>query len=277
MEMILINNNIQEKYLNSLVDEIKSKTNNKDDEARIAISLVQHIPYDTNGATTGNLNNKYPYEVVYSKTGVCAEKSRLLAFMLKELGYGVALFNYETESHMTVGIKCPSQYAYKNTGYCFVEADDPSIITYSEGDYGPTGLIKLTSTPDVYVVSDGNSFDSVSEEYNDAQQWKMIYALSESSGGFLDTGNYYTWQSLVNKYGIETKSSQVAPTVTSICSGQTCNGQCYESCPVGSTFKCDTTGATCIPNNAIECNGQYYTPCPVGYAFVCTTYGGICQ
>lgn len=201
LELRFLNQSKQKEYLVALVDQIKSKVNVKDDQLRIAVSLVQKIPYDYAGARSNNLYNKYPYEVVYEKTGVCGEKARLLAFILRELGYGVVLFDYEAQRHMAVGVKCPSKYAYSNTGYCFIETASPTIITDYESDY--VGVGKL-STPEVLNVSDGLSFDSVSEEYNDAIQLRGLYILSESSGGFLDPGNYYTWQSLVNKYGIIT-------------------------------------------------------------------------
>jgi hypothetical protein len=199
--MKYLDNNIQKKYLIVLVEKIKEKEDNEDDQARIAISLVQHIPYDWEEFNSINLEGRYPYEVIYDKKGVCGEKSQLLAFILRELGFGVVLFEYEIENHMAVGIKCPSQYSYEDSGYCFIETSAPSIITDSEGDY--VGVGKLSSTPDIITISDGKSFDSVSEEYNDAQEWNRINKLSESSGGYLDSYNYYRWKTLVNKYGIE--------------------------------------------------------------------------
>jgi hypothetical protein len=201
LELRFLDQNEQNKYLKNLVDIIKSKTSNLDEQARIAISLVQKIPYDWEGFITNDLNNRYPYEVLYDKKGVCAEKARLLVYILRELGFGVVLFNYKTERHMAVGIKCPLQYSYKNSSFCFIETAAPSIITYSEGDY--VGVGKLSSTPDIIIISDGKSFNSVSEEYNDAQEWKRLNELSKSSGGYLDSYNYYKWQALVNKYGIE--------------------------------------------------------------------------
>jgi hypothetical protein len=183
------------------VEIIKSQTSNSDEQARIAVSLVQKIPYDWEGFRTNDLNDRYPYEVLYDNKGVCGEKARLLAFILRDLGFGIVLFNYETESHMAVGIRCPSQYSYENSSYCFIEAAAPSIITDAERDY--VGVGKLSSTPSMISINDGKSFDSVSEEYNDVQEWNRINKLSESSGGTLDSYNYYKWQTLVNKYGIE--------------------------------------------------------------------------
>jgi hypothetical protein len=187
----------QRKLLRGLVDQIKSETNDSDEQVRIAVSLVQHIPYDWEGLTTNSLNNRYPYEVIYDNKGVCGEKSKLLAFILRELGYGVVLFEYSNENHMAVGIKCPKEYSYLNSGYCFIESTSPTIITDSEGEY--LGAGKLNSIPTVISISDGISFNSVSEEYNDAQEWNKIGNM----GSVLNNYWYGRWYKLVNKYGME--------------------------------------------------------------------------
>ncbi len=198
LELKFINDDKQKEYLIELVNVIKSKMDIKDNQARIAISLVQKIPYDN---VIANLYERYPYEVIYDNAGVCGEKSKLLAFILRELGYGVVLFSFEEENHMSVGIECPMQYSYKSTGFCFIETSVPSIATDTRGDYVDVG--RLTSMPNIITVSDGISFESVSEEYHDAQEWNNIYEISESLGGFLDPYNYNRWTYLVNKYGIE--------------------------------------------------------------------------
>jgi len=135
------------------------------------------------------------------KKGVCSEKSRLLALILKELGYGVVLFHFEPEKHMAVGIKCPIIYSYRGTGYCFIETSRTTIITNHEEEY--IGVGNLYSMPEIIKISDGKSFDSVFEEYLDAKEWQRINEISKLSGNVLDFYNYNKWLSLVNKYGIE--------------------------------------------------------------------------
>jgi hypothetical protein len=163
LELIFIDDEKQRKYIKQLVEIIKSKTNNSDDQVRIAVSLVQLIPYDWEGYYNGSIKNRYPYQVLYEDKGVCEEKSRLLAAILKELGYGVALFKFEPENHMAVGIKCPIQYSYYNSGYCFIETTRPTLITDSQESY--IGVGQLRSVPEIIEISDGKSFDSVAEEY----------------------------------------------------------------------------------------------------------------
>ncbi|MBI1975996.1 MAG: hypothetical protein HYS56_00625 [Candidatus Omnitrophica bacterium] len=199
-----LDQNDQKRYLKEISEKIESQTRNKNDQARIAISLVQKIPYDWRGFTTKQLSDRYPYEVVYDNTGVCGEKSKLLAFLLRELSFEVVLFNYKPENHMAVGIKCPIQYSHKNTGYCFVETARPTIITDDQGDY--VGVGKLYSMPEIIHISGGTSLDDVSDEYKDAQEWVRINELiriNERKGRFLNPSDYNKWGYLVKRYGID--------------------------------------------------------------------------
>ena len=192
-----INDNVQREYLLGLVDCIKAETTNADARARIAISLVQHIPYDYAGMFDISGNMRYPYQALYDGEGVCSEKTLLAAFLLREMGYGVALLEFPSESHMALGVKAPAQYTYKDTGYAFVEMTVPSIITDSDGEY--MGVGKLTSNPRVYPVSDGKALGTlVADEYRDAQEYHAILA----KGFVLDLPDYQRWQILTGKYGI---------------------------------------------------------------------------
>jgi len=193
-----VNEPTEREFILPLVEDIRSRADNSDDQVRIAVSMVQHIPYDYEGFETDTLTNRYPYEVLYDNKGVCGEKSHLLAFILKELGYGVVLFDFEEESHMAVGIRCPKKYSYitfTNNSYCFIETAQPAIITEYKNEY--VGVGQLTSTPDIYLVSDGNSFDSVEEEYLDAMSWRAL-----SGSEVLPEQYYYRWLKLKDKYGL---------------------------------------------------------------------------
>jgi len=248
----------QEKYISDFTKQIETLSNNPDDQARIAISIVQNIPYDY-----GTLKGRYAYQVLYDQNGVCGEKSPILVSVLRNLGYGTALIDYgniepgeyrvmvSSISHEAVGIKCPMQYSYKNTGYCFIETTKPSIITYSGGNYPLPGCISSDTSPlscteklpDQYtltVISDGKSFDSVATEYNDAQEWGRL----ESAGSVLDESNYNLWSSLAVKYGIFTQS-ELQANIVNTCQGQMCNGKCWMNCPAGFTFTCTSSGGVC--------------------------------
>ena len=189
----------QKNDLHEFVRQIKFQTADHDDQVRIAISLVQNIPYDHSKATplffrTGI--SRYPHIVLYENAGICEEKSLLLAYLLRDLGYGVVLFEFETEDHMAIGIKSPPQYSYSNSGYAFIETTTPSIPTDSLGDYGTAG--KLTSPSQIYLISEGNSFTSISEEYQDVQLYNQIVNM----GTVLDDYHYSQWTALEKKYGM---------------------------------------------------------------------------
>ena len=194
-----LDQNHQKIVLMSLVNYIANFTEDKDDQARIAVSMVQNIPYDDIGLESGLLNSKYPYEIVYSQTGVCGGKSVLLTFLLRELGFSVVIFEYEQDSHRAVGIKCSYEYSYNGTGYCFVETTAPSIITDSDKEY--EGVGKLSSYELIFIC-DGLSFDSVSEEYNDSIEYHRLLDLADLNGGTLSPSNYDKWMNIANKYGL---------------------------------------------------------------------------
>lgn len=198
-----LNEEKQREQLNKLVEEIKKLNEDRDEQARIAVSLVQKIPYDQVSFETNSSYIRYPYEVLFDQLGVCGEKSTLLAFLLRELGFGVALLLYEKEKHMAVGILCPEEYSqYKSSekAYCFIETTEPSIITDNQEKY--VGVGKLTSSPEIIEVSNGISFDSVSTEYADAKEYIRLNKLADNSGRILDSWSYHRLAYIMNKYGI---------------------------------------------------------------------------
>ena len=101
-----------------------------DQVAELVVAFVQSLPYDqgkldrrTAGRDGATEKIFYPYETLYLRTGVCQDKSYLAYMLLRELGYGVAVFLFPDpkDNHMAVGIKCPAAYANYGSGYCFVE------------------------------------------------------------------------------------------------------------------------------------------------------------
>ncbi len=191
----------QDALLMPLIKDIENLApNDKTDQARIAISLVQNIRWGPSGKTVvfgGNPvdYSRYPYEVLYDNMGLCGEKSELLASILKDLGYGVALFYYPQENHEALGIKCPVQNSLNGTGYCFVETSGPAIISDSSLLYA--GGITLTSSPEIVLISNGISLPEGMYEYNDAQ---TLTSIINKNG--LDPFSSYEFKQLESKYGL---------------------------------------------------------------------------
>jgi hypothetical protein len=195
----IVDNDVQREYISPMVKNIRLNAKNPDDEARIAISLVQHIKYDANTINEIQVNTsktgqsyigRYPYTILYQNWGgICGEKSFLLALLLKDLGYSVALFEFDGVHHMAVGIKAPPQYSYKNTGYALIESTAPQIPTFD--DYFLAGMkspMSSISPTKIIKVSDGKAFDSINREYSDAQIEHSIYQAAyevEAAGEIL--------------------------------------------------------------------------------------------
>ena len=173
----IINYDEQRELLMPLVVKIQNIANDPIEQARIAISIVQNIPY---GSTEKKLlfagseinYSRYPYEVLYYGQGICGEKATLMAFLLKELGYGVSIFYFADENHEAIGIKCPIKKSFRDTGYCFVETGGPAVITDSSMEY--VDGIKLESEPEILVISEGISLPENMFEYKDAKTLRDI-------------------------------------------------------------------------------------------------------
>jgi hypothetical protein len=262
----IINNKVQAEYLQELVTKIKSKSNNTEDQARIAINLVQKMDYEDD-----NDNEMlYPYEILYQKGGVCAGKSGLLAYLLKEIGYDTSFLVFRDANHMAVGIKTDSAYAYKNTGYAFIETTKPNIITYSYGSY-PNPLyvdktldqllnhtlddsenrsIKLTSDPEIYHVSSGMSFKNLSRDDSDAQKLSK-WQNTKVSYTTLKPTEYRQWETILWYYGLSKYSwyYDVNPETKPMCENNEtfCNDACWDKCQNNTLSVCENGTVYCKP------------------------------
>lgn len=206
-----INDEKQREFILPLVAKIQNITLDKDEQAKIAISIVQSIPYGFSNKTlrlSGKSSvgyTRYPYEVLYDFQGICGEKSQLLTFLLKELGYGTAIFYNQEENHESVGIKCPMEKSWDNSGYCFVETSGPSIISDTSITY--VGGTKLESKPKVMVISNGISLSKGLQEYEDAEDLGKINKKIEETGeiNFFDSKKLKKLQKkykLVDEYNL---------------------------------------------------------------------------
>ena len=203
-----LDNPEQNDLLAPLIIAIQNLTANKDDQARIAISIVQNIPFGSSNKTLkfGAINvdyYRYPYEVLYDLQGVCGEKSELLAFLLRGIGFESAFIYYAPENHEALGIKCPVQKSLNNTGYCFVETTGPSIITDYQTEY--VGLGQLKSTPEIIPVPDGDvSFGEKTNSFYEYDDAKILDAIRQRAEdyGTINFIQHLQYQELKKKYGL---------------------------------------------------------------------------
>lgn len=172
-----MNEKEQRELLLPLVVKIQEITDDKNDQLRIAISLIQNIDYGFSNKTNLFMGNginysRYSYEVLYDSQGICGEKSALLAFLLREMGYNVSLFYYAQENHEALGIKCPVSKSFDDTGYCFIETTGPAILSDDSIEY--IDGITLNSEPQIMILSEGDSLGRNLYEYRDAKIMKRL-------------------------------------------------------------------------------------------------------
>jgi hypothetical protein len=91
----------------------------------IAMAFVQSLPYVSDSASSGyDEYPRFPFETLYHGGGDCEDSSILLASILYDMGYGVALI--ELPGHMAVGVKGDDKlkgnyYDYSGTRYYYLE------------------------------------------------------------------------------------------------------------------------------------------------------------
>ena len=94
----------------------------------IAVGFVQSLPYISDSASAGyDEYPRYPFETLYHGGGDCEDSAILLASILYDMGYGVALI--ELPGHMAVGVKgneniYGNYYEYAGTKYYYLETTD---------------------------------------------------------------------------------------------------------------------------------------------------------
>ncbi len=95
----------------------------------------------------------FPYETIFLKSGVCSDKSILLAKILIQAGYQICFFIYPQANHMALGIKVDDKGSY-NSGFCFIESTAYSKIGEIPEKIGDDQV--LDDNPQVIVPEGSN-------------------------------------------------------------------------------------------------------------------------
>jgi hypothetical protein len=122
-----------------------------DEYVELMAAYVQQMPYDAREAAAGE-SNRYPVVTAFGGTGVCGDRSILLAGLLAHEGYRVSLLEFEPESHMSVGIGTRGP-GYRGTHLAFVETTGRGLVGEVGKSYGSGGAFTLRSKPLVIPIA----------------------------------------------------------------------------------------------------------------------------
>ena len=108
----------------SKLEETASATGLDDKEkAELALNFIQSFTVTSDNETTPfNEYPRYPLETLFERGGDCEDTSILLAALLTEMGYDVALLLFEDYDHIGLGINMPPEYTMY--GNSWIHDDD---------------------------------------------------------------------------------------------------------------------------------------------------------
>lgn len=92
-------------------------------KAELALAFVQSFAYIGDNVTVAvDEYPRYPVETLFDREGDCEDTSILLAALLNEMGYDVAILLFEEFDHIGLGINMPPEY--KMYGNSWIYDDD---------------------------------------------------------------------------------------------------------------------------------------------------------
>ena len=124
-----VTDSTDDEYLAGLADKFKEAAEKESysdlDMVKNIIFFVQSLNYEDDKVGTGyDEYPKFPLETLADQGGDCEDSAILLASLLRELGYGTVLLQFQ--DHMAVGVKGEdsipgSYYEYEGNRYYYVE------------------------------------------------------------------------------------------------------------------------------------------------------------
>jgi len=115
--------------------------------AEMALVFVQSLTYIGDNVTTSfDEYPRYPVETLFDREGDCEDTSILLAAILTEIGYDVALLLFEEFDHIGLGINFPPEYKmYGNSWihddgrrYWYLDTSGGQAIGWCPEEYAQT-------------------------------------------------------------------------------------------------------------------------------------------
>jgi len=125
----------------------------------LALSFVQSLTYAADNATISlDEYPRYPVETLFEERGDCEDASLLLAAIMTNMGYDVALLVFEDLDHIGLGINFPVRYGnswiYEGERYWYLDASGTRPVGWCPEEYAQTAAyvyplaLRLSSTED---------------------------------------------------------------------------------------------------------------------------------
>ncbi|MRR12917.1 hypothetical protein EG835_10740 [bacterium] len=126
-------------FMDRLVSETRrirdERDLDSDEYLELLVTAVQSIPY---GDT--DVDTLLGPQVCASGSGICTDKSLLLASLLVREGYDSVLWVFSTQKHVAVGVRSASA-DFRDTGYAFIETTALRFIGQASQEYLAPGPV----------------------------------------------------------------------------------------------------------------------------------------
>lgn len=115
--------------IKDLADYIKSSADNQGyNPVKMAVSLVQQLPYVADINTGYDSYVKFPIETLVDENGDCEDTAILASSILEVMGYDTVLLEYS--KHIAIGVWCSdctgSYYEFEGRKYYYYETTNPN-------------------------------------------------------------------------------------------------------------------------------------------------------
>ena len=122
-------------YIHSDKDYIKqlNRQLNKTNYLKNLIRFIHNIKYQKDSTINHLDYYKYPIETLIERTGDCEDTTFLMASLLKEQNYKVAILDFK--NHFAIGIECKNEKflrIHNHTKYCYLETTGKKLWQISD-------------------------------------------------------------------------------------------------------------------------------------------------
>jgi len=123
---------------------------NDDEYLELITAYVQSLPYDINKLSSIEIAPRFPVETIVDGTGICSDKSLLLAALLSHEGYAVSILQFARENHLTAGLPSPAGFDFAGCGQAVIETTAILYIGQPAAEYS-----SAAARPKVFPIGHG--------------------------------------------------------------------------------------------------------------------------